>query len=42
MVSRKLTGQEQAVMNTSNDALLTKVYAESLGYFKDPYCQPFL
>ena len=29
-------------MQTSNDALLTKVYAEQLGYFKDPYCAPFL
>ena len=38
---KKLSGQEQAVMQTSNDALLTKVMAESLGYFKDPYCAPF-
>ena len=29
-------------MLTSNDALLTKVYAEQLGYFKDPFCAPFL
>jgi len=42
MVSKKLSGQDQAVMMTSNDALLTKVYAEQLGYFKDPYCAPFL
>lgn len=41
MVSRKLSGQEQAVMGTSNDALITKVYAESLNYFKDPYCSLF-
>ena len=30
---RKMTGQDQAVMLTSGDALTTKVYAESLGYF---------
>jgi hypothetical protein len=29
-------------MMTSNDALVTKVYAESLGYFKDPYAAVFL
>ena len=28
-------------MATSNDAVLTKVMAESLGYFKDPYCSLF-
>ena len=28
-------------MLTANDALLTKVMAESLGYFKDPFCHPF-
>ena len=38
---RKMTGQDQAVMQTSNDALTTKVYAESLGYFKDEYCAWF-
>ena len=42
MVSKKLSGQDQAVMVTSNDALFTKVYAEQLGYFQDPYCAPFL
>ena len=42
MESKKLGAQEQAVMQTSQDALMTKVYAESLGYFKDPYCAPFL
>lgn len=42
MVSKKLSGNDQAVMQTSNDALLTKVYAEQLGYFKDPYGAPFL
>ncbi len=41
MEARKLNAQEQAVMVTSNDAVLTKVMAESLGYFKDPYCQLF-
>ena len=38
---RKMTGQDQAVMLTSNDALTTKVYAESLGYFKDEFCALF-
>ena len=37
-----MTGQDQAVMGTANDALLTKVYAEGLGYFKDEFCKPFL
>ena len=29
-------------METSNDALNTKVYAESLGYFKDEFVSLFL
>jgi hypothetical protein len=29
-------------MQTSNDALTTKVYAESLGYFKDQYAKLFM
>jgi O-methyltransferase involved in polyketide biosynthesis len=29
-------------MMTSSDALVTKVHAESLGYFKDPYAAEFL
>ncbi len=33
----KLSGHEQAVMATSTDALVTKVYASGLGYFKDNY-----
>lgn len=37
-----MTGQDQAVMQTSQDALFTKVYAEHLGYFKDPFCKVFL
>ena len=28
-------------MLTSNDALTTKVYAESMGYFKDEFCAKF-
>ena len=40
--TQKLTGEELAVMQTSNDALVTKVYASSLGYFKDEYCSLFL
>ena len=28
-------------MLTSNDAMTTKVYAESLGYFKDEFCAMF-
>lgn len=39
---KKLSGQELAVMNTSNDALVTKVYSASLGYFKDDYSALFL
>lgn len=40
-VGRKMTGQDQAVMTTSNDALTTKVSAEKLGYFTDPFCALF-
>ena len=29
-------------METSNDALITKVYAESLGFFKDEFVSLFL
>tara|TARA_B110000285_G_C15014597_1_gene558340 strand:+ start:93 stop:323 length:231 start_codon:yes stop_codon:yes gene_type:complete len=38
----KLTGHDQAVMATSNDALVTKVHASGLGYFEDPYSKLFL
>ena len=31
--ARQMTPQDQAVMMTSGDALTTKVYAESKGYF---------
>jgi hypothetical protein len=37
-----MNGQDRAVMLTSNDALITKVHAESLGYFKDPFVAEFL
>ena len=37
-----MTGQDRCVMDTSNDALNTKVYAESLGYFKDEFVSLFL
>ena len=38
----KMTAHEQAVMATSGDALMTKVYAAGLGYFDDPYAKLFL
>lgn len=38
----KMTGHDQAVMGTSNDALLTKVYAAETGYFVDPYSKLFM
>lgn len=31
-----------AVIQTSNDALITKVYSSELGYFKDDYSKHFL
>ena len=34
---RAQSGQDQAVMETANDALTTKVYAEKMGYFEDPF-----
>lgn len=37
-----MTGQDQAVMLTSADALLTKYNAEMQGYFKDPFVAPFI
>ena len=37
-----MNSQDQAVMQTANDALVTKVYAESLGYFSDPFVSAFL
>jgi hypothetical protein len=36
-VKMKLNGHDQAVMATSNDALVTKVHASKLNYFVDPY-----
>ena len=38
----KLSGHEQAVMATSADALLTKVYAAKLNYFEDPHAKLFM
>jgi len=38
----KLSGHDQAVMATSNDALVTKVYASQLGYFMDNHAKLFL
>lgn len=38
----KLNGHDQAVMATSNDALVTKVYASGLNYFVDPYSKLFI
>ena len=38
----KLSGHDQAVMGTSNDALCTKVYAAGLNYFRDDYAALFL
>jgi hypothetical protein len=38
----KLSGHDQAVMATSQDALATKVYASGLGYFVDEYSHLFL
>jgi len=38
----KLSGHEQGVMMTSNDALVTKVMAAQLGYFNDEYSKLFL
>ena len=38
----KLSGHEQGVMQTSNDALVTKVMAAQLGYFQDDYSKLFL
>ena len=38
----KLSGHDQAVLATSNDALATKVYASKLGYFQDKYSELFL
>ena len=40
--SKKMTAHEQAVMATSGDALMTKVYAAKLNYFEDPYSKHFL
>ena len=37
-----MSGHDQAVMATSNDALATKVYASELNYFADPYSKLFL
>jgi hypothetical protein len=37
-----MTAQDQGVMMTSNDALMTKVFAESKGYFKDEFVSFFL
>ena len=37
----QMSAQDQAVMMTSGDALTTKVYAESKGYFKDEFCKLF-
>ena len=37
-----MSAHEQAVMATSTDALMTKVYAAGLGYFNDPYAKLFL
>ena len=36
-----MTGQDQAVMETANDALTTKVFAESKGYFTDEFVALF-
>ena len=38
----KLSGHDQAVMATSNDALITKVYASEKGYFEDKYSKHFV
>ena len=38
----KLSGHDQAVMATAQDALATKVYASQLKYFKDDYSHLFL
>lgn len=38
----KLSGHDQAVMATSQDALVTKVYASGLGYFDDKYSKLFV
>ena len=38
----KMSGHDQAVMMTSNDALVTKVYAAQLGYFMDNHAKLFL
>jgi len=37
LVGRVQSGQDQAVMETSNDALTTKVYAEKMNYFQDEF-----
>ena len=39
--ARQMTAQDQSVMMTSTDALTTKVYAESKGYFQDEFCRLF-
>ena len=38
----KLSGHEQGVIQTSNDALVTKVMAAQIGYFQDDYSKLFL
>jgi hypothetical protein len=38
----KLSGHDQAVMATAQDALATKVYASGLKYFTDDYSKLFL
>lgn len=38
----KLSGHDQAVMATSNDALVTKVYSAQLNYMVDPFSKLFL
>ena len=37
----KLSGHDQAVMATAQDALATKVYASGLNYFQDNYSKLF-
>lgn len=36
-----MNGQDQAVMETAQDALTTKVYAEKMGYFQDEFVTLF-
>ena len=37
-----MTSQDQAVMTTSQDALMTKHQAELMGYFNDGFIIPFV